>query len=312
MINNFNNQSNSNNYNQIRVLSLREYAFRTVSVSSIEAWSNSTMKKFRIILVVTIFNILLVCNWMGVLLSDDIIAVSPNSTGLSTMNSFLPTRLMFTSNGGVLETHMAKKNEQYKTSVRFLDSDSGTPILNAVINIQGDTSKTEISLLERPNSGIYDINITPKTEERLSFQIKASKEGYVTSSVRLVLSVGLIPSDLLYFPSNQSIRIGVVEINSTYTIDVIYRSSGNPVTNADIDVRSYLDLNLTHIELGSGIYRINITLSEIESDIYIGIPAHSIAGDVEGARCKTSGYSQNCSGMRTKVHPRFSSAWKNG
>ena len=120
---------------------------------------------------------------MGVIFSGDIIATSPSSTGLSTMNSFLPTRLTFTSNGGVLETQMVKKNEQYKTSVIFLESDSGTPILNAVINIHGDIGKADISSNERLNSGIYFIYITPKTEHRLSFQIEASKSGFTKKRI---------------------------------------------------------------------------------------------------------------------------------
>ena len=232
------------------------------------------MKKHHLILVAALaLNLFLTYGWIGVVYSEDVLVKSSALTTSSVMDSSPQVQLSFRKSGGILETAIWNMYVMYETEVFFAELDSGTPILDATINIQGDIDKADRNSKIR-GSGIYIIEITPNQNGRLSFEIEASKEGYGTSSVKLVLSVGLTPSQLLFLSNNQPFETGEVEINSTYTTYVNFTKSDGPIDNANIEVFSrFSELGVNTTSIDSGLYRVNISISEIGQEIYFGIEA---------------------------------------
>ncbi|GAH47184.1 unnamed protein product, partial [marine sediment metagenome] len=236
----------------------------------------SIKKKLRYLIILSsILNLLLVCGFTGFAYSDPILSKSPLNSS-SFQDELSIGHLKFRTNGGNLESAIVEMNNKYKTQIIYTEFDTGEPILGADIRIHGDTDKTNTNWEEK-NFGIYTIEITPIMIGRLSFEIEALKADYDTNNVRLVLSVGLIPSELLFSSNNLSTETGEVEINSTYTTAIKFTNSSNPINNASIKLVNYFsDMKYTIISIGDGVYSISLSLSEVSPANYIGIEASAV------------------------------------
>ena len=233
------------------------------------------MKELRHKLVVAaILNLLLTFGCMG-LISEGTLAESSVLTTSSIMDSSPQAQLRFSS-GGSLETPAVKNYKQYSTEMIFAekwDFRKFPPvpenlIPGAVISIEGDITKAIRTYKDRGN-GKYDIEITPTQTGRLYFKINASKDGYGTSSVEIILSVEQTPSDLLFLSNNQPIETGDVEFYSMYTTYVNFTSDSGPINGASIGIASHFTwYEFNWSSTYPGVYCVNISLTEIGKEVY--------------------------------------------
>ena len=179
----------------------------------------------------------------------------------------ISTKLHFTSTGGSTEVGTVEIDRIHTTRVKYIE-DGGNPINGAQINIIDSEGAGSKAILAE-GAGIYRIKLTPAKLGHFTLQIKASKAGFDSASVTLILDIVPIETDL-YFVSNYQVKeLAPVQINETYTTLVQFnRTSTTPETPIDDATLNVVPSdpgiikNITVAPLGNGCYQIAVIVDQ--------------------------------------------------
>lgn len=177
----------------------------------------------------------------------------------------ISTKLHFTSNGGSTEVGSLEFDRIYTTRVKYIE-DGGNPINGGQINIidsEGAISKG----IQAEGAGIYLIKLTPAKLGHFSFKITASKAGFDSASVTLILDIVPIVTDLYFVSNYQAKELAPVQINETYTTLVQFnRTSTTPETPIDDATLNVIPsdpgTSYTVATFGNGRYQIAVIVNQ--------------------------------------------------